>query len=292
MKKTLSPNTIIEIIAPSGRVARPAESDFAAIEKLLKSWGYQARFGKHLLGDHPFLANTTELRFEDLKNALLAKDSEAIWCYRGGSGAIELLPLLDSLPPTSEKLFLGFSDITSLHTFFMQRWGWTTFHGPLARQTAVNEADEDSILSVKNIFQGKLTTIHDFTPLNTHASQSVTGEVVGGNLCILTHAFGTPYQIKINNQILLLEDLNEEAYKIRRMLSQLSLSGLLKNTKAIIFGEFTSKDPEQRKWIADEIKLFAETQPFPVYQTFSIGHGKRNIVMPLGTEVTITPTLI
>jgi len=291
VKKTLSPNAIVDIIAPAGKVPLPAEKELEAVEKLLKSWGYQARFGKHLLGDHPFLANTTELRFEDLKNALLAKDSEAIWCHRGGSGTIELLPLLESLPPTSEKIFLGFSDITSLHTFFIQQWGWKTFHGPGARMATTNEIDEESILSVKNLFQGKLTPIHDFKSLNSHALQAIKGEVVGGNFCTLIHAFGTPYQINPTNKILLLEDTNEPAYKIRRMLTQLTLSGILKNIKAIIFGEFTQKDEQQKKWLEEEIKIFAELQSFPVYRTLSIGHGQRDIVMPLGTEIIINPTL-
>lgn len=262
---------IIEIIAPSGKVKIPAQLE--QVDQLLKSWGYQARFGKYLIGDHAFLANTAENRFKDLYAALHNEDSDIIWCYRGGSGASELLPLLaKSKKPRKPKLFLGFSDATALHIFFTQQWGWTTYHGPGARQPALNEIDDESIKRIKALFDNNVIP----PPL-----LNLSGKFTGGNLSIISHSLGTPYQIKTDNKILFLEDINEPAYKIRRMLTQLDQAGLFDHIKTLVFGEFLHKDPEERKLIQVELKAFSENKHIPVRQASHIGHGKTNYVIPL-----------
>jgi len=262
---------IVEVIAPAGKIKNPAEMEH--VDNLLKSWGYQARFGKYLISDHPFLSNTTENRFKDLDTALRNEDSEIIWCYRGGSGASELLPLLaKSKKPRKSKIFLGFSDITALHIFFTQQWGWTTYHGPGARQTAMNEIDAESIKRIKALFENNL--IHP--PL-----LNLSGKFTGGNLSIISSTLGTPYQIKTDNKILFLEELNEPAYKIRRMLTQLDQAGLFEHIKALVLGEFIHKNPGEQKLIQSELKQFLDSRHIPTRVASHIGHGKTNYIVPI-----------
>ena len=262
---------IVEVIAPSGKIKNPAEMEH--VDNLLKSWGYQARFGKYLISDHPFLSNTTENRFKDLDAALHNPDSTIIWCYRGGSGASELLPFLaKAKKPHKQKIFLGFSDVTALHIFFTQQWGWTTYHGPGARQAAMNEIDAESIKRIKALFENNL--IHP--PL-----LNLSGKFTGGNLSIISSTLGTPYQIKTDNKILFLEDLNEPAYKIRRMLTQLNQAGLLEHIKALVFGDFIHNNPDEKKLIEQELKNFAQDKHIPIRMAAHIGHGKTNYIVPL-----------
>jgi muramoyltetrapeptide carboxypeptidase len=280
--KPLKPNAVIDIIAPAGKIHLPA--DFSLIESTLQSWGYQARFGEYLLGNHPFLSNTTELRFEDLKNALYSEDSEAIWCYRGGSGCSELLPLLDKLsPPPISKLFLGFSDITSLLVYFTQQWGWTTFHGPGAKQIINDVIDAESLIKVQQLFKGELSPLPPLISLNKFQDK-ISGELIGGNLSVIIHSLGTPYQIKTEHKILLLEDINESTYKIRRMLTHLTQANIFKNIKALIFGEFIHPEIDL---INQELQEFANKQSFPVYKTNFIGHGKTNYWVPFGERISL-----
>jgi muramoyltetrapeptide carboxypeptidase len=262
---------IVEVIAPSGKIKNPAEMEH--VNNLLKSWGYQARFGKYLIGDHAFLSNTTENRFKDLDAALHNEDSEIIWCYRGGSGASELLPLLSQLKkPRKSKVFLGFSDVTSLHVFFTQQWGWTTYHGPGARQTAMQEIDDESIKRIKALFENNIIP----PPL-----LNLSGKFTGGNLSVIANMLGTPYQIKTDNKILFLEELNEPAYKVRRMLTQLDQAGLFDHIKTLVFGEFIHKNPEEKKLIQLELKHFSDRKHIPIRMASHIGHGKTNYVIPL-----------
>lgn len=262
---------VVEIIAPAGKVKNPSELE--KIDQLLKSWGYQARFGQYLIGEHPFLSNSAENRFKDLDTALRNEDSDIIWCYRGGSGASELLPFLKkSKKPYRAKLFLGFSDITTLHIFFSQHWGWTTYHGPNARQTATNALDTESIKRVKALFENNVI----MPPL-----LNLSGKFTGGNLSVITSGLGTPYQIKTDNKILFLEDLNEPAYKIRRMLTQLEQAGLFANIKALILGDFIHNDPQERKLIQAELEHFIHDKHIPTRITTTIGHGKTNYIVPV-----------
>ena len=287
--KPLKANRIIDIIAPAGKVHLPAVFD--EIENILKIWGYQGRFSKNILGDHAFLSNTLENRFEDLTQALYAKDSDIIWCYRGGSGSSELLPLLDTLtPPSSPKIFLSFSDATSLHIYFNQQWGWTTYHGPGAKQLANDQLDKTSREMIQQLFSNNLDINYKLKPLNNLSQNTpeISGIMTGGNLSIITHSLGTPYQIQTENKILLLEDINEPAYKIRRMLTHLSQANIFKNITALIFGEFIHKNLSEQAWIKHELQEFANHQYFPVFQTDQIGHGKTNYVVPLGSNVSLS----
>jgi len=288
--KPLKAHNIIDIIAPAGKVHLPAVFD--EIEQILQTWGYQARFGKNILGNHSFLSHTLEKRFEDLVQALYAEDSNIIWCYRGGNGSSELLPLLDTLtPPSSSRIFLSFSDATSLHIYFNQRWGWTTFHGPGAKQIVGDKIDNISLNHIQQLFKNQLDS-----PLNYHLkavnkisekTAEISGIITGGNLSIIAHSLGTPYQIQTDHKILLLEDVNEPAYKIRRMLIHLSQANIFKNIKALILGEFINPDLLEKQWIEHELQEFANLQSFPVFQTDKIGHGKTNYVVPLGSCVSL-----
>jgi muramoyltetrapeptide carboxypeptidase len=284
---------MIDIIAPSGKVIDPAT--FQACEKIINSWGHQVFWGENILGNHSFLSNTVNHRFEDLKNAIYSS-SKVIWGYRGGSGAAELLPLLSTLsPPEKQKIFLGFSDMTSLHIFFTQHWNWTTFHGPGAKQLLNESIDDASLNSVKKLLQQRLNLtqynvyhelqLNDYNSAAKNTTESFSASITGGNLTVICHSLGTPYQMMTKNKILLLEDLNEPVYKIRRMLVHLTQAGIFENIKALILGEFIQQKINNVSETENELLEFSQTQSFPVYRTNRVGHGKQNWVVPFNTEV-------
>ena len=125
--KALGPGDIVDIVAPSWKVDG---KDFKKSVKFIESLGLVPRYPKNILGKDLFCANSLELRTEHLIRAIRARDSHVIWALRGGHGAAEILPFLKKVRPVKNKFFMGFSDITSLHVFFNQSWGWQTIHGP------------------------------------------------------------------------------------------------------------------------------------------------------------------
>lgn len=299
--KTLKEGAIIDVIAPSGKIVDTNHLEDSHLT--LEQHTYRLHFGQNILGHHDFLSNTTACRFEDLKKALYSKDSSAIWAYRGGSGAAELLPLLAKLsPPKSPKIFLGFSDLTSLHLFLNQSWDWVTFHGPGAKQLLEKSCDKVSRQSVfelfhvgfhsKQLIDLKLSALNEAAKKNS-GFPTLSGRITGGNMTVICHSLGTPFQIKPQQKILLLEDINEPAYKIRRMLVQLTQSGIFKKIKGLILGDFIltnshlTTQNKMQKQIQAELLSFSKEQAFPVYQTSLIGHGKKNTVIPLNLPVHI-----
>ncbi len=125
----LKPGDVVDVVAPGWKCS-PKDLKLALEE--LKSWQLTPRVPKNIFAKESLFSNSDQERFMQLKRALLAKDSQAVWCLRGGYGSIRLIPYLAKLKkPSFCKAFLGLSDITSLHLFLNQYWNWSTIHGPL-----------------------------------------------------------------------------------------------------------------------------------------------------------------
>jgi len=295
------PGSVIDVLAPSGKVVDP--TTFQHCEMIINEWGYQVSWSKNIIGNHAFLSNTITNRFEDLKKALYSP-SKMIWPYRGGSGSAELLPLLSTLPaPKTQKIFLGFSDLTSLHLFFNQQWNWITFHGPVVKQLLNESLDVHSLILLKHFLQHgfdlKNYNVYHELQLNDYNSAAknnhfnIQAPMTGGNLTVICHTLGTSNQIISDHKILLLEDVNEPAYKIRRMLTHLSQAGIFSKVKAVILGnfiEYNRSEPMKNYDTEKELFEFSESQSFPVFKTDKIGHGKQNYVVPFNSTVQLIKT--
>jgi muramoyltetrapeptide carboxypeptidase len=149
--------------------------------------------------------------------------SKAIWAIRGGYGAAKLIPFLDELsPPKTNKLLLGFSDITALHLFLENKWHHASLHCAVINQLINNP---ELLYELKPILFGEeVQIIYDqLIPLNDLAklNEIINATITGGNLSIVQTSIATSWQINTENKIIFLEDVGEEGYRIDRMLNQL-----------------------------------------------------------------------
>jgi muramoyltetrapeptide carboxypeptidase len=284
--QALKKNSIIDIIAPASGV-----SEVSTLEKLknvLVSWQLIPRISPELFGPDLLCANTDEKRFQQLKDALFNPSSSAIWCLRGGYGCTRLIPsLLKLTAPEKCKLFIGFSDITALHLFLQQKWHWQTLHAPSLNQVVHNLIEPEYSDELKKIIFGQLKHLeYELKPYPNHHSSldGIEAPITGGSLSLVQTSLGTDWQIETKNKILFLEDVNEFAYRIDRMLQHLQQSEILGHVKAILLGDFTfpAKIEEERK-IQAVLERFAKKQNFPVLRCPDIGHGKKNRSLPFGT---------
>lgn len=284
--QVLKRNSIIDIIAPAGGVADTSTID--KLKDLLKSWQLTPRVSLNLLGPDLLCANNDENRFQQLKDALLNTDSQAIWCLRGGYGCTRIIPYLQELiAPKNCKLFIGFSDITALHLFLQQKWHWQTVHGPTLNQVTNQLIAQENINELKKIIFGQLSELTYLLEPYTKPSyslHSIEAPITGGNLSLIQNSLGTNWQIATQDKILFLEDINEFAYRIDRMLQHLQHSGILSHVKAILLGDFTfpAKKEEEKK-IQAILERFTNEQNFPVLRCPDIGHGKKNRSLPFAT---------
>ncbi len=255
----------------------------------------------------PYHANSDEKRFEQLKVALLEQsENTIIWALRGGYGCARLFDELKKLPipdPKYKKIVIGFSDITALHLFLSQTWGWTCIHGSGfsqlldAKQDPQNflkiaemilriEEQEDKLISKNNNNNNILNysaLFDDIKPMNDLASSDLLhGLLTGGNLTLLENSIGTHWQIQTAGKVLLLEEVGEKGYRVDRSLYHLYQAGLFHDVKAIILGQFSAPEnntPEE-KVIDIALQRFANEMSIkmqiPVYKTNQFGHGDVN----------------
>ncbi len=281
------PGDCVDIIAPgSGTSPREVRAAVAYLQSL----DLRPRVSKSIMGREKLFANSDDFRFQDLKKALLSEDSKGVWCLRGGYGALRLLPQLAKLRrPRTSKLFMGYSDITSLHLFLNQFWNWPSLHSPnLDRFAQLKDSFKDQ-KELEAIIFGKKSELefNSLKPLNSAAERvyRIKASVAGGNLCVLQSSLGTPWQISGNNKILFFEDRGEAAHRVDRMLEQMNQAGIFKKVKAVVFGDLQFDRPENEKMIwQDVIPRFAKAAGFPVLKGLPAGHGQRQRLIPFFTK--------
>jgi muramoyltetrapeptide carboxypeptidase len=286
-------NSTIDIIAPASGVCDP--SILEQLKILLKSWQLIPRFSPDLFGHDLLCANSDEKRFQQLQEALLNTSSDAIWCLRGGYGCTRLMPsLLKLKAPKKCKLFIGFSDITALHLFLQQKWHWQTLHGPSINQVVSNLIDKANSDELRKIIFGELNQLEyllkPYRQINNSSNFTdfIQAPLTGGSLTLIQASLGTDWQIETNNKILFLEDVNESAYRIDRMLQHLQQSGIFNPVKAILIGDFIfPKRINEEKLIQSVIARFAGEQNLPVFHCPGIGHGKKNRSLPFAISTVL-----
>ena len=217
-------------------------------------------------------------RFTCLIEALNNDNFDIIWSLRGGYGSAQIIDdLLNSPKPKKEKIFIGYSDVTALHLFFTQEWGWKTIHGAVLKEIFESDKDTKNLNSIAELLKSgkKDFSLKDLEPLNKAAIEKsdIAGLVTGGNLTILETSLGTKWQINAKNKILFIEDVGVHHYQIDRSLLHLKQSGVLDEVKAIIFGSFDKK--EESSYLSF-LKKKASEYNIPIFKTNKIGHGKKN----------------
>jgi muramoyltetrapeptide carboxypeptidase len=282
---TLKAGDCVEIIAPASRVS---DQQLQAVKELLASWQLNCIVADDIFGDDLLCANSDEIRFKHLKNALEHPKTKAVICARGGYGSMRLIPeLMKITPPAAPKLFVGMSDITALHLFLQQHWQWPTLHGALA----LDKFSAESIAQLKSILLGETQHITwQGVPLNAFAKENklITTAITGGNLSLVQNSIGTAWQINGRDKIVFLEDIGERAYKLDRMLEHLQQAQVFEQASGILLGDFMGgEEPNGSSLIEPVLTRFANRCKIPVVKINGVGHGPTSFALPLGATVNL-----
>ncbi|MBN1352416.1 LD-carboxypeptidase [candidate division KSB1 bacterium] len=287
----------IGIISPSSKP--PDEAKFWRGIDYLKHKGFEVSLGKHVLNQRGYLAGSDDERAEDINSMFQRKDVRAIICSRGGYGGPRLLERLDY--PAIKKhprIFVGYSDITVLQNAILAKTGLITFSGPMV---AVEMGAGITPFTEEN-FWSMLTTPQPVFPLANPAEKpfevlregTAEGRLVGGCLSVMLPLVGTQYFPDVSGGILVIEDIDEEAYRLDRALFHLRAAGVLNKVSAIVLGEFIdceAKDPAKPSLtVKDVIHDALEGLNIPVISGFAYGHGKIKLTVPFGAQARLDTT--
>ena len=289
----------VGIVAPASAPPDPKNIDrsVAALERL----GFKPRLAANVRRRWGFLAGSDRERAADLMKMFADRRVKAIVCVRGGYGASRLLPRLDfRVIRANPKIFIGYSDITSLHCALLVQANLVSFHGPMLNSDFIKEDMPSFTL------QGFLRTLMRPWPPGSicrgYRKKTVTilrrgvasGPLVGGNLSLLCAALATPWQPSFRNAILFFEDLDEVPYRFDRMLTQLLNAGLLQQVAGIAIGiNAGCKDPkarhtrEYRQTLEDVFRERLLPLKVPIVTGLPFGHIPLNATLPVGVRATL-----
>jgi len=285
----LRPGDTIGIVAPASNVKR---DDLEAGCTALQSAGYRPVYIDSIFDRDLYFAGSAQRRARELEEMFTRDEVRAILCARGGYGANYLLQDLELDKIRSHpKIFVGYSDITTLLTYFADSCGLVTFHGPMAAKDWAHEDGVD-LASWHSAFSGS-------TPWDVALGAGVSGLtdgqaegiLYGGCLSILAATLGTPYEIQTAGTILFLEDVAAKPFQIDRMLMQLKLAGKLGDVRGIIFGEMLDcvQTANQGYSLEQVVTRIVGDLGVPVAFGVHSGHTtSRNITLPFGVQARLT----
>jgi muramoyltetrapeptide carboxypeptidase len=281
----LRPGDTIGIVAPASNVN---PSDLQLGIEALRRAGYKTFYLDSMLERDLYFAGSAMRRVRELEQMFERDDIRAVICARGGYGANYLLEELDlEKMKANPKIFVGYSDVTTLMARFLDDAGLVTFHGPMV---AKDWAHDDGVDLCS--FQSALTQPAPWdVQLNQDVIPLMDGEAegvfYGGCLSILAASLGTRYQIKTAGTILFLEDIATKPYQIDRMLMQLKLGGHLDDVRGLIFGEMLDcfQSSNQDYTLQEVITRIVADLKIPIAYGVKSGHvSAGNITLPFGVR--------
>lgn len=288
----------VALVAPAGPLLE--QDDIARAEALCRALDYDPVLGAHARGHFGYFSGTDEERLADLNAALQDPAIDAVWCIRGGYGVTRILDGIDfEALVRRPRPVVGYSDITALLAGVVRRAGMIAFHGPTARAemppftrrhfakvlTGVEPAGRleplptpGDVLVPRN---DRVTVIH---------GGRAEGVLAGGNLSLLQCLIGTRYFPDLDGAMLVLEDVNEDLYRIDRMLAHLRAVGALARLRGVLIGRFTGlkRHMDDGSFGVDQVLAhYLGALGVPVLNGLPIGHIDDQWTIPLGVRARV-----
>lgn len=279
----------LAVIAPASPFPR---ADFDDGVRELARLGFEAIYDERIFDRHGYLAGAADVRARALLDAWTDPSIAGVIAARGGYGSVQILPFLDARALRAQaKVFVGFSDVTTLLTVIGLRGDLVVMHGPmvagqLGRGAAGYDAASWTDVLTRCDAPGEMAA----PGLEAVAPGDASGPLFGGNLTQLAASLGTPYAFDPPpGCVLFLEDVSERPYRVDRLLTQLRLAGVLGRARALVFGEMPGCDEADgsvrcRDVVGDVVRGFSG----PVVYGLPAGHtAGPALTLPLGVRTRV-----
>jgi len=286
----------IAVVAPASPPQTRSEIEQAT--SYFESRGHRVVFGPNHRKVHGYLAGTDAERAADLQWALTEPGIDMVHALGGGYGCARLHDLIDWDNLGDPRIVCGFSDITALHLALAAHPGWVTFYGPnfLRFTRRKEELTEETEEWFHRAFQaeplGKVFEDPEDPYVMTVGGGSAEATLTGGCLTLLSASIGTPFEVETDGCIVMVEDLNTDAYLIDTLLNHLIRAGKLDNAAGFVFGtdvNLHSQTPpeynESTLSIEEVLDELIAPLGIPAIANVPVGHGKHMATMPLGATV-------
>ncbi len=274
----------LQLIAPASQLPNLKKNNLELLKNNLKRLNYNLNYTNYLFEKKYFLAGKDKIRLADFENAFYNKDIHCVLALRGGEGCMRLLDKIDYQKiKENPKILLGFSDVTALQNALWRKAKIQSFTGFLGCY-GTKKISSGLFKNLKLALNNKIEQI----PTKKITSGKAEGILLGGNLTTFTALLGTPYMPEMKNNILLLEEVNEPAYRLDRMFNQLRLAGIFNKISGLILGDMTAGlKPKDKKMAQAIIKDQISQIKCPIIQIPKYSHHNGQIILPIGVKVKI-----
>jgi muramoyltetrapeptide carboxypeptidase len=258
---------------------------------MITSWDLKVVFGNYLFHRRNSFAGTDKQRASDFQRMLDDPDIRAILCARGGYGTVRIMDKLNFDNYLKHpKWIAGYSDITVMHAFLQQCLGAESIHGAMPRVVPPDRPDVVSFDTLRAMLFGEVKE-YALPPGKLNIPGQATGTLVGGNLSVLYSVSGSSYDPETLGRILFIEDLNEYLYHVDRMIMNLKIRGRLKGLNGLIVGTMSGMKSSPSGFHKPAYEIIREAvaeYDYPVMFGFPAGHGRPNLALPMGREISLT----
>lgn len=273
-----------------------SEERLQACVDFLQARGYRVKCADNItVNKGGYMAGEAEVRAEQLNKMFADTDVDAIFCVRGGDGGNRIIRDVDlKIVRENPKIFVGYSDVTSLLNLFTQECDLVTFHGPMVSSNMVDLYDAETEAAFKAALNAEAEYCYSAPnglPLRVEQEGCgvVCAPLAGGNLDLMSTSIGTPYEIDTDGKILLIEEVHGHIGDLDRTVHQLRNAGKLNKVKGILLGQFTDLRldlPDYTPEVVIMEALLSSDRPdadkVPVFSQVQSGHGQPMITLPIG----------
>jgi muramoyltetrapeptide carboxypeptidase len=270
------------------------EEELHAGVRVLQDLGFRVHYTPRLFEQYRYLAGSDAARAAELHTLFADPTIQAIFCCRGGYGSQRLLPYLDTaIIKANPKIFVGYSDLTSLLLYLYSQCQLVTLHGPVVVGDLHPGLPPDVLRQLKGLLTGDAVAMQppmaQLTGLSVLRAGSAEGRLLGGCLSLLVCAVGTPFQPQTRDTILFLEDRGERLYAIDRMLTYLKLAGVLQGVRGLVFGRMERVEADRHlAYGMEEVILdVLGDLGVPILYGFPAGHCPQPLTLPFGVRVAL-----
>jgi len=285
--RTLVKGDCVGLLAPSGFVTNEA---LEGAVTALKGFGLRVAVGESCFCRRGYLAGADDIRARDFNSMTADGGIEGLFALRGGYGAARILPHIDwAAFVRAGKPFFGYSDATAIH-LAIRRAGMRSYHAPMPATELRHGVDAFTRASYETCLFGGAHSLCNPPgyALSAFSGGLCEGVLVGGNLSLLIASIGTPYALDARGTVVFIEEIDEEPYRVDRMLTQLAQAGVFTDCAGVILGAFTdcaAKYPGESlsctTVLADRFAGLGK----PVLSGLACGHCLPTLSLPLGANV-------
>ena len=288
LPKSIKTGDTIGVIAPSNVILEKDEEYIKKSTKLFEDLGYKVKFGKYVRENSLRYGATAKQKAEDINNMFKDKEVKAIICVKGGEDSNTTFDYIDyELIKNNPKIICGFSDITSITNCIYSKTGLVTFNGPTFKSLTSWETDY-AFKEVIKRFQNKSLELGIEDDKYETIQEGITeGELVGGNLNLISRLVSGEYSLDFTDKILFIEELGLESDPnfVSNNLYYMKQNGVFDKIKGIWVGNYEHESGIELERIL--LDVLEGEYNFPIIKSNNFGHCDKKIVIPIGTKARI-----